>query len=124
MLTDPVNPSEVEVLDPNVTAGVPIRDAEKVSPVPPELTPATETVCDKNPFSPVNVAEVADIPLLGYVNPPESVNDAPDTDLNASTLYVVAPVADQVAVKAVAVTLLNVIVGVPGTDAVVNVTLA
>ena len=119
-----MNPPLVEVLDPNVTAGVPRREAVKVGPVPPEFTPATDTECDNVPFSDVNVAVVADIPFLGYVNPLESVNAAPETDLIASTLYVVAPVADHVTVNPVAVTLLNVIVGVPGTFRVVNVTLA
>jgi hypothetical protein len=119
-----VNPVAVDVFVPKVTAGVPARDAEKVGPVPPEFTPATDTLCAKVPFSPVNVAEVADVPFLGYVKPPVSVSAAPEMDLNASTLYVVAPDADQLTVKPVAVTLLYVMVGVPGTARVVNVTLA
>jgi hypothetical protein len=99
-----VNPVAVDVLVPNVTAGVPASVFEKVGPVPPEFTPATDTVCERVPVSPVKVAEVADVPFLGYVNPPVSVSAAPDTDLKASTLYVVAPVAAHVAVKPVAVT--------------------
>jgi hypothetical protein len=119
-----VNPVEFVVFVPNVTAGVPASDLEKVGPVPPEFTPATDMVCDSVPVSPVKVAEVADVPFLGYVKLPVSVNDVPETDLNASTLYVVAPVAAHVAVNPVAVIELKVIVGVPGTLAVVKVTLA
>jgi hypothetical protein len=92
--------------------------------VPPEFIPATDILCERVPVKPVNVAVVADVPFLGYVKPPVSVNAAPETDLNASTLYVVAPVAAHVAVNPVAVIELKVIVGVPGTLAVVKVTLA
>jgi hypothetical protein len=119
-----VNPVEFVVFVPNVTAGVPASDLEKVGPVPPEFIPATDILCERVPVKPVNVAVVADVPFLGYVKPPVSVNAAPETDLNASTLYVVAPVAAHVAVNPVAVIELKVIVGVPGTLAVVKVTLA
>ena len=103
---------------PKVTAGVPAIVFEALAPVPPEFMPATDILCERVPVKLVKVAVVADVPFLGYVNPPVSVSAAPDTDLKASTLYVVAPVAAHVAVKPVAVIELKVIVGVPGTATV------
>jgi hypothetical protein len=106
------------VFVPNVTAGVPAIVFEALAPVPLEFIPATDILCERVPVKLVNVAVVADVPFLGYTKPPVSVSAAPDTDLNASTLYVVAPVAVQLAVKPVAVIELKVMVGVPGTATV------